>query len=197
MVKKIVLGLLMVAFSGVLVAGALMRTNAKNDSAGSGEARASEAGQTMSDGNGRGSANRNEQDPGAQGQRYRGGQGAARDTAAQAGAGARQNGGQAEQHDWLVVTGSVATSDGTQLVLVQSDGTQVVIEGRAWRYAQEQGFATQVGDIVTLTGFYESADVFSAAVIADETSGQSVTVRDESGRPLWAGQGGRGGNRDA
>jgi len=49
----------------------------------------------------------------------------------------------------------------------------------------------QAGDQVTLTGFYEG-DTFEAAQISNATSGEAVSIRDDAGRPLWAGGGRRG-----
>jgi hypothetical protein len=73
-----------------------------------------------------------------------------------------------------------------------SDGGQVTVENRPWLFAQEQGFSAQVGDQVTLTGFYEG-DEFEVGQITDSTNGKAVRLRDESGRPGWAGRGRRGG----
>ena len=66
------------------------------------------------------------------------------------------------------------------------------IEGRLLSYLLEQGFTAKVGDELTLVGFFEG-DKFEVGQIANETTGQSMVVREESGRPLWAG-GRRGGN---
>jgi hypothetical protein len=84
--------------------------------------------------------------------------------------------------------------DADMLVVQTSSGEQVTMENRPWWFAQEQGFSAQVGDQVALVGFYENGD-FEAGQISDSTNGQTVLVRDESGRPLWAGRGGRGGGR--
>ena len=39
-----------------------------------------------------------------------------------------------------------------------------------------------------LYGFYEGDD-FEIGAIEDVTSGERVTLRDDTGRPLWAGRG--------
>jgi hypothetical protein len=99
----------------------------------------------------------------------------------------------AETHvdDWLSVVGTVGSVDSSVLV-VHTDGQEVVVEGRAWRFAQELGFTAQVDDQVTLTGFYEDGE-FKVSQIDDATNGETVLIRDETGRPMWAGRGGRGG----
>jgi hypothetical protein len=96
----------------------------------------------------------------------------------------------AEAHveDWLSVEGAVGPVDGSALVVQTTDGQEVVVEGRAWRFAQELGFSVQEGDEVNLLGFYEDGE-FKASQIEDTTNGQTVLVRDESGRPMWAGGG--------
>ena len=94
------------------------------------------------------------------------------------------------EKEWLTIQGTVASVDANTLVVLTTDGEQVTVEGRAWWFAQEQGFSAQVGDKVTLTGFHED-DHFEVGQIDDATTGQTVLIRDENGRPLWAGRGRR------
>lgn len=94
--------------------------------------------------------------------------------------------------EWLTIQGAVVSVDANTLVVQADSGEQVAVEKRAWWFAQEQGFSAQVGDQVTLVGFYEGDDL-EVGRIDDTTSGQTVLVRDENGRPLWAGRGRRGG----
>ena len=99
--------------------------------------------------------------------------------------------GEANVNEWLLIEGTVVSVDENTLVVHTTAGTQVLVENRAWWFAQEQGFSAQSGDQVTLTGFYEGAD-FEVGQIENATSNQIVLIRDETGRPLWAGSG-RGG----
>ena len=105
--------------------------------------------------------------------------------------GDRTGSGEAKVNEWLLIEGTVVSVDENTLVVQTTAGTQVRVENRAWWFAQEQGFSAQSGDQVTLTGFYEGAD-FEVGQIANDTSNQIVLIRDETGRPLWAGFG-RGG----
>ncbi len=99
--------------------------------------------------------------------------------------------GLAEVSEWLALFGVVTGID-TGLLTVQLDSGELVeMEGRPWRFAQEQGFTAEVGDRVTLIGFYEG-DEFEVGQIDNDATGLSVAIREESGRPLWAGQGRRG-----
>ena len=100
--------------------------------------------------------------------------------------------GQAQVDGWLEVQGSVSSVTSDALVVQTVDGQEIVIEARAWRFIQEQGFQAQVGDNLTLTGFYEGEDL-EIGQIDNASSGQSVLIREENGRPLWAGGGRRGG----
>jgi RNase P/RNase MRP subunit p29 len=100
--------------------------------------------------------------------------------------------GEADVKEWLTIQGAVVSVDANTLVVQADSGEQVAVEKRAWWFAQEQGFSAQVGDQVTLVGFYEGDD-FEVGQIEDAANGQTVLVRDENGRPLWAGRGRRGG----
>ena len=73
---------------------------------------------------------------------------------------------------------------------LQTGSGEIVIADRPWSYALEAGFSAQAGDQVTVQGFYEG-ETFEAGQL---TNGDLVvSIREESGRPLWAG--GRGGGR--
>jgi hypothetical protein len=139
MVKKIVLGALLVGLIGVLVIGAVIRTRDKTS------------------GNG-------------------GGQGA--------------GGGRVSAADWVTVDTAVEVLDDSGLRL-SADGETVTIQGRAWSYAQDAGLAVSTGDRLRLTGFYDESGLFEPGQIENLTTGQMVVLRDDGGRPLWAG-GGRG-----
>jgi hypothetical protein len=139
MVKKIVLGALLVGLIGVLVIGAVIRTRDKTS------------------GNG-------------------GGQGA--------------GGGRVSAADWVTVDAAVEVLDDSGLRL-SADGETVTIQGRAWSYAQDAGLAVSTGDRLRLTGFYDESGLFEPGQIENLTTGQMVVLRDDGGRPLWAG-GGRG-----
>jgi hypothetical protein len=100
--------------------------------------------------------------------------------------------GQAQVDEWLTLQGTVTSVDADTLAVQTDGGEQVTVDNRAWWFAQDQGFTAQAGDRVTLTGFYEDGD-FEVGQIDDLTTGQTVSLRDNSGRPLWAGRGRRGG----
>lgn len=100
--------------------------------------------------------------------------------------------GQAQVDEWLTLEGVASSADTVELVVSTDDGQEIVLDGRAWRYLLEQGFQATAGDRLRLVGFYEN-DIFEAGQITNLSTGQDVSIRDESGRPLWAGRG-RGGS---
>jgi hypothetical protein len=147
MVKKIVLGALLAGLIGVLVIGAVIRTQDKTS--------------------------RNE-----------GGQGAGN------GSGQGTGSGRVSAADWVTVDAAVAALDASELSL-NVDGDAVTIQGRAWSYAQDAGLMFSTGDRLRLTGFYDESGLFEPGRIENLSTGQTVVLRDDGGRPMWAG-GGRG-----
>jgi len=108
--------------------------------------------------------------------------------------------GQAQVDEWVTLEGTVVSMDSDELVVQANDGQEILVDGRPWQFTQEQGFSVQVGDQVTLIGFYEDVDPstgsghsFEVGQISNASNGQAVVIREDSGRPLWAGGGRRGG----
>jgi hypothetical protein len=100
--------------------------------------------------------------------------------------------GQAQVDTWLTLQGTVVSIDSNALVVEMEGGEQVLVENRPWWFAQEQGFVAQAGDELAIVGFYEG-DEFEAGRLDNLSTGLSVPIRAENGRPLWAGGRGRGG----
>ncbi|MGD2041014.1 MAG: hypothetical protein PVH11_09315 [Anaerolineae bacterium] len=98
--------------------------------------------------------------------------------------------GLAEVDGWFPVSGTVTAVDATALTVQMTDGSILVVDGRSWSYAQEQGFRAEVGDQITLLGFDEDGE-FEVGQLTNQRL--TVQIREDSGRPLWAGRGRRGG----
>jgi hypothetical protein len=94
-----------------------------------------------------------------------------------------------EDHQWTTVSGVVRSIDDAQMT-IQTESGDIVIADRPWSFALEAGFTAQLGDQVTMQGFYEG-ETFEAGQLAN--GDLVVSIREESGRPLWAG--GRGGGQ--
>ena len=97
--------------------------------------------------------------------------------------------------EWVTLEGTVTAVDANLLEVTTGDGKVIVVENRAWWFAQEQGFTLAAGDAVSLTGFYEDVD-FEAGSINSLATDVTVSLRDADGRPLWAGRGNGGGRND-
>jgi hypothetical protein len=91
---------------------------------------------------------------------------------------------------WTTISGTVVALDGSGLAVQTGDGLLTVNVGPAW-YVETTGVALEAGDTVEISGFDEDG-TFQVARIVDRTSGETLLLRDEMGRPLWAGQGRRG-----
>lgn len=198
MLQKIIVGVLVVALSGVLIVGAINRTDAKNEQVENG-----------AEGNA-GSLAREEarelwqQNQGQQGQGNRvdyaetgspergtrgGGQGRFSEvaTGSQPEDPIRGGEGLASVDEWLEVVGTVVSVNEEELILQLQDGQEMVIECRAWTYAQDLGFTTDIGHELKLYGFDEDGE-FEVGGFEDLTTQLYTMVREESGRPFWAGR---------
>lgn len=207
MFKKIIIGLISVAAVAVLVAGGINRTVAKStdyseSNVGSGTGRLS---RSVSEGDnhslppidGRRASNsgtgRYVESPEIQNQdaAYQGGNGQGRRGGGreQAETNADPLNLAAEQFTEMVeLEGTIVAFDLTDEVLIDTADGQIILEGRSLSFAVEQGFTAQTGNEVLLEGFYEDAD-FEIVQITNHASGQIVTLREPTGRPLWAGGG--------
>lgn len=92
---------------------------------------------------------------------------------------------------WEILEGTVLELEGNALTLDTLDGPSEVHLGPEW-YWEAQAVAIAIGDAVEVEGFYEG-DAFEVAQITNLSNGDTAILRDETGRPLWAGRGrGRG-----
>ena len=159
MLKKIILGGLLVALVGVLVVGGINRTAARG-----GETSSTQPGHTTQDIAERGGRN------GAGGNQ-----------------GSVEAAGEANATVWQTVIGTVSSVDASHLEITLSDGGRVEVGGRAWQLAAAQNFTANAGDSVTLHGFDENG-VFQVSQIDNQSNGQTLSLRDTTGWPLWAGR---------
>ncbi|MCX6028112.1 MAG: hypothetical protein NT169_02270 [Chloroflexi bacterium] len=127
----------------------------------------------------------------AAGQRGGYGRGQQSSAAPDAGQSVAPSVGQTGVSEWTEVSGVVARADEVGLVVQTADGATLEIVNRPWTFALAQKFKAEAGDQVTLTGFYQNG-AFEATQISNATTGQNVSIRDQAGRPLWAGGGRRG-----
>jgi len=95
---------------------------------------------------------------------------------------------QAEVTDWQTVEGVVVET--TELVIETADAQTVQVGLGPSHYRESQGFVLQVGDRVRVSGYSEDGE-FKAGQVENLDTGESIVLRDTSGRPMWAGRGNR------
>jgi len=94
--------------------------------------------------------------------------------------------GQAEVNEWITLQGVVTSIDESAMIIQLNSGELITVENRPWWFAQEQGFSAEVGDEIIALGFYDG-DIFEAGQLTNITTNLAIDIRQESGRPLWAG----------
>jgi hypothetical protein len=187
MLKKIALGIVMVGVSGGLIYGAVNRTAARTGTSFSGNGNSgSHRNQGWQDGEGIQTTGRQNE---AGGNNGNGNGGRGRNTNEESFA---YSGGSelAEVDAIYEIDGTVEFVDDNQMVIIDENNTRTVVENRAWRYAIEAGFNAAINDHVQLSGFYDEG-VFEAISLDNITRNIAVRIREDNGRPLWAGGGRR------
>ena len=86
------------------------------------------------------------------------------------------------------LSGVVSSVDVSRLEVALTDGRLIEVGGRAWQLAAAQSFIVKVGDSVTVQGFDEN-ETFQVSQIDNPQTGQTLSLRDATGRPMWAGRG--------
>jgi len=95
---------------------------------------------------------------------------------------------EAEIADWQTLEGTVVEME--ELVIETADGQTVQVGLGPSHYRESQGFVLQVGDSVKISGYFEDGE-FKAGQVEKLDTGESIVLRDASGRPMWAGRGNR------
>lgn len=85
------------------------------------------------------------------------------------------------------VQGTANSYDLTGMSVTLDDGTGLYVQLGNLRYRQSIGFAPQVGEHVTITGFPGNRGLYCAISVTLDSTGQAYAFRDQSGHPLWAG----------
>ncbi len=170
MVKKILMWTGYAALVGLLVFGGVIRTSAKTD-------------QNISQVDGQTEEGVFAQPRGGQGN----GQREINTGQSQTSADQEDSGlGEDEDHLGVSLSGVIQFFSTDEMQMGTGSGEIVQIADRAWRFALELGFDPHIGDQIVLQGFFENGE-FETMEIKNLSTGQTVVLRDESGRPLWAG----------
>ena len=86
--------------------------------------------------------------------------------------------------EWETLTGKVIAVD-SEVTIQTAEGQVLVGMGQS---AYWEGFGVKVGDEITVRGFHEDGE-FKAGTVENLATGETVVLRDETGRPMWSGQG--------
>jgi hypothetical protein len=197
--KKIALYTTFAVVAGLLVLGAVNRTLARNElvageNGGGGGANRTAVQQGYGHGAGNGAGSDSENAIGGVGQSAeaaRQGRGENSGQNLQGGGGRGQSAEAAAQtYEWQQVTGEVIQVDGTQMTLGLADGTDLLVEGMPWQYAQEAGFQAQVGNRLQVRGYLEDGEFKVGALLNLDGDQEQLQLRNAAGQPAWRGQGG-------
>ena len=90
------------------------------------------------------------------------------------------------------IHGTVVSFDQMGLSLTLDDGSAFYVQLGNSRYGQSIGFAPVAGEGVTVYGFPGDQGLYSAISVTIDSTAQTYSFRDETGRPLWAGGNGKG-----
>lgn len=192
--SKVLIGLGLVSVVGLMAAGvayAVTGTDADASRAGEGGGRwmASEVGGQT--GCRSGSATE------AEGAMVRGG---TRRATEPAGTGGRRSGEGGLAKEPLValeglqtVSGVVESADGSELVLRTEDGERVQVGLGQSAYWETHGVALSAGESIVVEGYYEEDGKLAASWVTIVATGETVVLRDDSGRPMWSGRQWKGG----
>lgn len=182
MVKKIILGVVFTALAGGLIYGGVYRTAARLES--DRQPQSQSLRQNKAEEERQNSGNENgSRGQGGNRQNDNNGKNSQQD---------RQE--SQESQESMAFSAEVVEITDDSLVLLAQNGSEVVIEGRAWQFAIDEGFTASINDSVEITGFYDDAGQFEVSWISSITNGSYASIRNESGRPNWAGGSGGGGN---
>ncbi|RME72020.1 MAG: hypothetical protein D6784_14215 [Chloroflexi bacterium] len=94
----------------------------------------------------------------------------------------------AAANEWVTLQGVVVSAQQGLVVDTAERGELMVELGPPW-FASEQAVVFNPGDSVTIVGFDGNGGMFQAGQITNETTGETLMLRDPNGRPLWAGRG--------
>lgn len=99
---------------------------------------------------------------------------------------------QAAVTEWVTVRGTVTAVELNALSLETADGEMMAVQLGPEHFWTTLGVALAAGDQVEVIGFYEDESSFSAGTVTLLATGEILTLRDDDGRPLWAGGPGAG-----
>lgn len=99
---------------------------------------------------------------------------------------------QVAPEDWLTLSGTLVSMTRGQMIIQLATGEQVTFQSGQPRFFEAQGVVFNIGDEVSVYGYWGDNGQFVAGDITQLSTTMKVMLRDPNGRPLWAGPGGNG-----
>jgi hypothetical protein len=97
--------------------------------------------------------------------------------------------------EWTTLSGTVNSQTQQGLVVDTAEMGRITLQmGPPW-FSADQDITFNPGDAVSIVGFVGEGNTFQAGEVTNETTGQTLHLRDPNGRPLWAGRGGQDGGQ--
>lgn len=96
--------------------------------------------------------------------------------------------------EWVSFSGEVTAVALPQFTLLTEDGQEIPAEVGNISYVEQLGLVLEVGDQVSVIGFWDTNGGFALKSLTLDETGETFELRDEYGRPLWSGGKGRGGH---
>ncbi len=189
MLKKVVVGALLTGLVAVLIWGAINRTNAlagRGDGGTGHRGWSTEINAPEDNGLGGGRWSQEAQQAGGWGG-GRWGQAAGNQSGSATGGLPQAD---SRPQTWVTLQGQVISAADDLIEIETTTGVVIPFEGQPLRFALQQQFTARVGDAVVVKGFEEDGE-FKIGQITNLTNGATVTLRDVTGRPGWAGRGRR------
>ena len=101
---------------------------------------------------------------------------------------------QVQVDEWITLTGTLVAYQGAMMTMSTPEGDLITFRTGKPSFIASQGVTFQVGDEISVTGFYLDGE-FQAGDITQLSTGLTVFLRDPNGRPLWGGPGNGGGGQ--
>ncbi len=89
--------------------------------------------------------------------------------------------------EWITFHGTVSEYSAPYFTLINDDGEMIPAQLGDLVFVEGLGLYLQDGDRVSITGYWDASGGFAVGMITLDATGQSFTLRDELGRPLWSG----------
>jgi hypothetical protein len=89
--------------------------------------------------------------------------------------------------EWITVHGTVSEYSAPYFSLISDDGEMIAVQLGDLVFVEGLGLYLQDGDSVSITGYWDASGGLAVGMITVDATGQSFTLRDELGRPLWSG----------